>query len=635
ASLQTAIETAFGSNVRVDITGNDLTISSNSAITIGGATTNGGGFLDGQNGVSAGNSGANDDFTLTIDGNTNTFNIDLNTTLDDLVSAINNDATNGLKDKVVAENDNGTLKLTAKDDSTTFTIGGDANVVSALNLTAGDVAPDTAGENNVLAITVGGAAASFRIGTSNGEVNTLTDLVNAINNNDDISGLVKASNENGQLKLEAKFADDDITLGGTADVSKFGLQAGPSNTVRNLLAQNAVTGGSQITAVSKEIGPGATALSGSGNFANGDTIDVTVNGVTSTLAFNAADGAGNNGQFNTLDGLAAELNNLGLTASVVDDRLSVTSSENGSFSFEVNTAANAAATIEGLLGIKDGFNYSKDSATGNFSTDTTDAASGYSYTSGTGEQTLSIQVGNRPATEIKFGHGAGRVSTFDELQEALSNLVGGTASIDASGNITVEADEYGDDVTVQGTADLKKFGLTAGTFEEKTSSTRTQLQDEFNSLRQQIDQLSKDSSFNGVNLLNGDSLTVTFNEDGSSNLEIGGVTFDASNLGISEVAGDGFQSNGSINAALKELDNALTSLRTQASVFGSKLSNVEIRQDFTKGLSNVLETGAANLTLADTNEEGANMLALQTRQTLSTTALSLASQADQNVLRLF
>jgi flagellin-like hook-associated protein FlgL len=62
---------------------------------------------------------------------------------------------------------------------------------------------------------------------------------------------------------------------------------------------------------------------------------------------------------------------------------------------------------------------------------------------------------------------------------------------------------------------------------------------------------------------------------------------------------------------------------------------VQNRQDFTKNMVNTLQTGAANLTLADTNEEAANLLALQTRQQLSSTALSMASQADQAVLRLF
>ena len=76
-------------------------------------------------------------------------------------------------------------------------------------------------------------------------------------------------------------------------------------------------------------------------------------------------------------------------------------------------------------------------------------------------------------------------------------------------------------------------------------------------------------------------------------------------------------------------------MRSQSKTFGSNLSTVQTRQDFTKSMINTLRTGADNLTLADPNEEGANLLALQTRQQLSTTALSLAAQADQNVLRLF
>ena len=83
------------------------------------------------------------------------------------------------------------------------------------------------------------------------------------------------------------------------------------------------------------------------------------------------------------------------------------------------------------------------------------------------------------------------------------------------------------------------------------------------------------------------------------------------------------------------LTSASGTLRSQASAFGSNLSIVQIRQDFSKNLINVLQTGSSNLTLADTNEEAANLLALQTRQQLSSTALSMASQADQAVLRLF
>ena len=111
---------------------------------------------------------------------------------------------------------------------------------------------------------------------------------------------------------------------------------------------------------------------------------------------------------------------------------------------------------------------------------------------------------------------------------------------------------------------------------------------------------------------------------------------DAANgdLGINASANN-WADSAAIQAAGSQLSAALTTLRSQAQSLSSNLSTVQIRQEFTKAMINTLTTGADQLTLADSNEEGANLLALQTRQQLSTTALSLAAQADQNVLRLF
>jgi flagellin-like hook-associated protein FlgL len=168
------------------------------------------------------------------------------------------------------------------------------------------------------------------------------------------------------------------------------------------------------------------------------------------------------------------------------------------------------------------------------------------------------------------------------------------------------------------------------------STNRAALAKQFNDILGQIDALAGDSGYNGVNLLGGatESLKVTFNEDGSSSITISGVDVSAAGLGLTDTTGD-FASDAEIEGKLDDLSDALASLRSQASSFGSNLSVIETRQDFTKNMINTLETGAANLTLADTNEEAANLLALQTRQQLSSTALSLASQADQQVLRLF
>ncbi|MEP4767415.1 MAG: flagellin [Roseibium sp.] len=96
-----------------------------------------------------------------------------------------------------------------------------------------------------------------------------------------------------------------------------------------------------------------------------------------------------------------------------------------------------------------------------------------------------------------------------------------------------------------------------------------------------------------------------------------------------------FKTATDIDRTLQAINAALDELRNAARGMGTSLSTVEIRTDFTEKLINTLEIGAGELTIADMNQEGANMLALQTRQQLSSTALSLANQADQSVLSLF
>ena len=172
------------------------------------------------------------------------------------------------------------------------------------------------------------------------------------------------------------------------------------------------------------------------------------------------------------------------------------------------------------------------------------------------------------------------------------------------------------------------------------TSIRATLAAQFDALRTQIGQLAGDSGFNGVNLLGSNSLTVNFDTVASPNTAsttVSGVDYtDATNLGIATAASNNnWAGNTDISASSGQLTTALTTLRSEAQTLGANLSVVQIRQDFTKATINTLQTGSSDLTLADSNEEGANLLALQTRQQLSTTALSLAAQADQNVLRLF
>ncbi len=174
------------------------------------------------------------------------------------------------------------------------------------------------------------------------------------------------------------------------------------------------------------------------------------------------------------------------------------------------------------------------------------------------------------------------------------------------------------------------------------SSVRQTLLNQFNSLRTQIDKATGDASYNGINLLNGDTLRLYFNENATSSIDVqtkdangNSIAINCTSLGIAASTSGVFADNAQLDTLSSNLTTALTSLRTQASALGSSLSVVQTRQDFTKAMINTLQTGADGLVLADTNQEGANLLALQTRQSLSTTALSLSAQADQAVLSLF
>jgi flagellin len=291
-------------------------------------------------------------------------------------------------------------------------------------------------------------------------------------------------------------------------------------------------------------------------------------------------------------------------------------------------ASTGAITLGGNAGAA--FGFATSAYNGNYN----------STLAGVANNSVTVQVGSNAAHTVTFGSGNGQIATKAALNTALAGYGDISGSVNSSGKVVLTATST-DNITIGGSGSaLSSLGLTATTTTPTATvvtgdATRTNLQTQYNNLLTQVDQLASDSSYNGVNLLRGDNLKVTFNENGTSSLTIQGVSFNAAGLGLTSVSGNGFQDNGVINTTINSLNSALTSLRTQASAFGSTLSTVQTRQDFTKNLINVLQIGSDNLVLADSNEEGANLLALQTRQQLSTTALSLANQASQAVLRLF
>jgi len=166
------------------------------------------------------------------------------------------------------------------------------------------------------------------------------------------------------------------------------------------------------------------------------------------------------------------------------------------------------------------------------------------------------------------------------------------------------------------------------------TTERATLATQFNTLMSQIDDLAEDSGYKGINFLSDDSLTVAFNADGSNTIGLSGFDACATAIGIADVNA-AWAADTDIDAAIEDLDDAKDTLRTESKELTNNLGVITARQDFTEKMINTLEDGVSNLTNADMNEEGANMLMLQTRQALGTTSLSLASEAAQSVLRLF
>jgi flagellin len=249
---------------------------------------------------------------------------------------------------------------------------------------------------------------------------------------------------------------------------------------------------------------------------------------------------------------------------------------------------------------------------------------------------------------------AGNVNSIDAFNTALTTAgLGLSASLASDGSITLTStnDNASQILTTSGGAAANTIQITgtdtttlvtptggsAGkpVADVASQTVRTSLVNQYNNIIQQITTTAQDSSFNGINLLNGDNLKLTFNETGKSTLNVTGVTFGAAGLGLSSLtAGTDFLDNTSANKALTVLGSANTQLRTEASALGSNLSIVQLRQDFSKSLINVLQSGASALTLADTNEEAANSQALSTRQSIAVSALGLANQSQQSVLQL-
>jgi flagellin len=271
-----------------------------------------------------------------------------------------------------------------------------------------------------------------------------------------------------------------------------------------------------------------------------------------------------------------------------------------------------------------------------------------SLTSGMRSNLISLQ-----STADLVNRTQGRLSSGKKVNSALDNPTSyftAQAYTNRAADLSSRKDGMGDAIQTVKAANAGITGITAllsaakgiaqSALSSASTATRTALSTQYNTIMSQIDSMATDSGYNGTNLLKAANLTVQFNEDGSSSLAVTG--FSASHAGTVVTATNATTWGGATateDAAIKadslKIDASLGNLRTQTQTMAANLSVITVRQDFTKGMIDTLTTGSDQLTLADMNEEGANMLMLQTRQQLGTSALSMSAQAAQSVLKLF
>jgi flagellin len=612
---------------------------------------NAGTFAGGGGTVGGGNAG---NLVITVNGTDYTIAVAGGDTLNTVIANINA-AVGGTSptDLVDATPSGGKIRLTAHTADDSFSINAGSSTAATLTAIGLD-APSLVGSgtstsllDNIVAAggssgstftidvnggaSAGGVTRTITFGANDGagQVSTLADLKRELNvvgigggaSGDVVGTTMSLNNLSGAAN----------TLGLT--VSDVGVRAALGLGAARNVGQ---TGG---------LGAGAAALSRTYNSAatladldptnllNGGNVTVTVNGSAQTVALSASDHLDT--IINKLRSNATLDSNLSFTNVAGQLKIDAKSAD-----VDFSIAAGAVATA--FSGVGPAF-----AATYNSTSLFDLLAAKLGGANSVQGATLTFAVNDGAAQTITFGTGQNQVSTLAKLQTALSSLSGMNASLAGNTlnlqvpsstsptNLTVGGSNNASIASAIGLSTSKQSGATSAT---QDNTQRTSLQANYNDILDQIDNLVKDSSYNGINLLYSDDLKLVFNETGTSTLTIKGVKFDSAGLSLTAVNGSngsGFQDNTIIDSTLDKLETALGSLRGQASKFGTNLTTVETRQDFTKQLINTLQTGADQLVLADTNEEGANMLALQTRQQLSTTALSLANQASQAVLRLF
>lgn len=463
-----------------------------------------------------------------------------------------------------------------------------------------------------------------------------------------------------EAQSEIRAASGFAQFTGTEDLESLG-----GNIVDGTVIQDGVNDQFDISVTTYDSNNAPTTVSTTVDLAAGNTIDDIVAAINSdgTIGANATGGAlvkasvGSGGQLQieslsegalirVEDAAATSLTAAGFAQLGLDNVISTETND--------ATTRNGGTLVSGRE-IRSASAAGASQVNGNYVASanlTTAGFVGADYTGTTDEVTLSLTIDGQTTA-------VGNFDTDDTIQDVIDSVnnagLGVTAEFDTDdGQIVLTADDDVGQLSIAfaseatGDGGTTSFGFGTGAADGATtaagdsysenftfvgsSANLEQFQSDFNNIRQQIDDIVADASYRGVNLLAGDDLTTTFNEDSTSTLTTEGADFSAAGLGIAEAD---FSSAANVQLSLDAVDEALEAVRNFGSSIANDLSIMQTRQDFTSETIATLEAGADDLTVADLNEEGANLLALQTRQQLGTTALSLASQSQQSVLRLF
>ena len=502
---------------------------------------------------------------------------------------------------------------------------------------------------------VAGATSLNLLGTGGGPINAVLTGTSAITPIDLTGTPAANAKTTSTVDLSAGLTDPGsnvtFTINGQTVTLTTGSGTGTGGAFSLSDIETAINGTASVGVNATDDGAGHLVLTSTGTAGAGDTLvtsglataglgiaDNTYNGAAAAPLANVTFQV--NGQTVTLAGGASYDGNA--IASAINTQVGTSASVTASYA-----SGKLAITSTGTAGAADAVTVGSfsagDASQLGFAAAASATANGAATSGALSGKTLTIaSTGGGTPVNITFGTGAGQISTLNALNAALqpNNL---QAAISADGVITITTSSEGASSTIGaigGTAadpGNPFAGLVGGApvADPVSQATRAGLIDQYNNIIAQINTTTADSSFNGINLLNGDTLKLIFNETGKSVLSITGTNTNAVGLGLTTLtAGTDFLDNGSANKVIADLDKASSMLRTQASTLGSNLSIVQIRQDFSKNIINVLQTGSSNLTLADTNEEAANSQALSTRQSIAVSALALANQSQQSVLQL-